>query len=811
MSEPLWKLTIYEEDDVSVWTDCTTDPAGSRPYLKPIVKGIQAEIDLVKGSASIGTIDFSIVDKRITPADQDTGWFTAKLATVDGDSALMGRRALLERDIGSGYETIFEGVISSIKMDESIVTYNGELKDTRERERNIRLFTKSNTASLIPKGLALGYGQLQGTSNYLIPPVDPYVGDWEEWATGYGTVLIDSPTPVIEYDRQMQDFGRAVPMYDADGSYLGYGYPDVTVRWRPAIGGAWTEFENMKSQENRSLFITVGSPYNPGTSVIVGIWINDPDTPANLPADDQSIDFQVLSNIEPNKEFPVAIEDTAGQLLKDIYDGEYSEQDPKIRYDSARMAELITDTPVVRALIYKTVDNLQEWVRKNIYQPLGLAPALSADGEIYPISSELPDENETLKEFSNTVVQPVIGWEQSTRDAITLVEVIYQRDFIPEAVRKKGIKKGIEWRIPENVHQVEVKHEVRSSASLLIGDKPLKIEAETLRANGGYEGEPISGDVRDELGAKLAQVRAREVLDRFRYGGQRFNVKGRLSLIDDVLPGSWGYVSASWLPEYSTGERGANRLVQVIGITDLDPDWRELQLIDAGAQAQPIAQPTLDTVTVDDEGIVSVPITGIPAGGEARIDYAINATEPDADSGLWLFLGRSDSTVTLKTPPLPFGLKVWIRARGEAEGRRRSAWINAVSIIIPSTPVVTDGNITLELNTNISTVTWTPNAHADGVRIYYKVHLATEDPGTLTLFQDVDASLGTYEFSAVPVDKGYAFSIEIEPWDTFPIAGNAGPRVILTESNQEGFVYPRPSPPSNVVLDVVIDIVDVVD
>ena len=160
---------------------------------------------------------------------------------------------------------------------------------------------------------------------------------------------------------------------------------------------------------------------------------------------------------------------------------------------------------------------------------------------------------------------------------------------------------------------------------------------------------------------------------------------------------------------------------------------------------------------------------------------------------------------------MPFGLKVWIRTRGEAEGRRRSAWINAVSVIIPSTPVVTDCNIVIDQDEDIPTVSWTPNAHADGVRIYYKTHLATEDPGTITLFQDVDASAGTYEFSSIVVDKGYAFSIEIEPWDTYPIAGNSGPIVILTEPNQEGYVYPRPSPPTNVVLDVVVDVMNVID
>ena len=39
MSSPKWKLTIYEEDESTVWTDCTTDPNGDRPYLKPINGG----------------------------------------------------------------------------------------------------------------------------------------------------------------------------------------------------------------------------------------------------------------------------------------------------------------------------------------------------------------------------------------------------------------------------------------------------------------------------------------------------------------------------------------------------------------------------------------------------------------------------------------------------------------------------------------------------------------------------------------------------------------------------------------------------
>ena len=782
MSSPKWRLTIYEEDDSTVWTDCTTDPNGSRPYLKPISGGVSSEIDLIEGSATIGQINLQVLDKRTNSADQDTGWFTAKLAT-GGDSALIGRRALLERDLGSGYATIFDGVIDEVDLNEAIVTYDLVLKDIRERERKIRLFTKANTASVMPKGLAAGYGQTPGTSNYLIPAVTPGRGTWYQHVPGYGAVQFDAPAPVIDLTNLLRDLGRAVLFYADNGSFLGHGYPDVIVRWRPAAGGSWSEFENMKSYGGKSLFLTSTNSYR--ESVIHGIWINDPDTPANLPTNGQSIDFQVLSNTEPTEQYPILVETTAGQLLKDIYDGTYCDEDPRIRYDSTRMATLIWDSPTIRIRITEVVDDLQEWVRKNIYQALGWAPALNADGEIYPVSWELPDVDENLTEFSNQVVKSDADWGHSGRDAITLVEVLYERDYIPESA---------EQRIPENLRTIEVKHAIRSSAASLLGDHPLKIEAEIFRAIGATDGDPISGDVRDEVGAKLAQLRARQAIDRFRYGGQRYTLRGRRSQIETVTPGQWGYVSASWLPEYSTGERGANRLVQVIGIQDLDPDWRELTLVDAGAHAQPIGQPTLGTLTVDSQGVVSIPVTAIPSNGEARIDYAINSTVPDSDSGFWIYVGRTDEIATLKTPPLPSGVKVWIRARGEAPGRRRSAWTTPTDITVPSIPVVSDCAITID-TAGTATVTWAKNAACQGVRIYRKTHLAAEDPGTISSYEDVDADDLTKDLS-VTVEIGYAVSVEIEPWTQYPIAGTSGTRVYLTKIRLDPSLNPRPSTPS---------------
>src|SRR5690606_30881195 len=109
--------------------------------------------------------------------------------------------------------------------------------------------------------------------------------------------------------------------------------------------------------------------------------------------------------------------------------------------------------------------------------------------------------------------------------------------------------------------------------------------------------------------------------DRYSHGAQWLRIRARA---DDegvaaAQVGDWCIGGWSWLPEYTTGKRGMNRLLQIVRINPIDPLWRELVVEDAGPAHQPIGQPTLGTLSVGDDGVVSIPVTAIPTGGEAAV------------------------------------------------------------------------------------------------------------------------------------------------------------------------------------------------
>src|SRR5690606_9744771 len=238
----------------------------------------------------------------------------------------------------------------------------------------------------------------------------------------------------------------------------------------------------------------------------------------------------------------------------------------------------------------------------------------------------------------------------------------------------------------------------------------------------------------------------------------------------------WVIDARSWRPNYRTRQRGGQTLAQIMAIRSVDPAWLDVTLVDAGPAEQPVQPPTLGTLAVDDDGVVSVPVTAVPVDGEAAVYYAISATQPAPDSGLWTFLGRLSAPGTLQTPPLPAGVTVWVRARGEAAGRRPSPYTVPISIVVPSTPRVS--GVRILIADGVATVVWQPNRVAAGVRIYWDIHPRGVPPTYATA--DVEASTGVFTVpETMPV--GSAITVEVEPWTGWTgtaVSGTAGPRVV---------------------------------
>jgi hypothetical protein len=141
------------------------------------------------------------------------------------------------------------------------------------------------------------------------------------------------------------------------------------------------------------------------------------------------------------------------------------------------------------------------------------------------------------------------------------------------------------------------------------------------------------------------------------------------------------------------------------------------------------AAPSL--ITSAPTGVLTIPISAIPTGATARVEYAVAnaqpATVPAADSGLWTLAGFTDVDTDIVTTPLPAGATVFVRARSEQTGFRPSAWSTTKSVVVTASAMLTDLALVVGSDGRVK-LTWTPNRFAVGLRIEYDVHTSQTQP-----------------------------------------------------------------------------------
>ncbi len=780
---PVYELTVFDDDDVAELFDVSTDPAHARPYLKAPTNFPEQELDFAKGAASIGQMNLEIVDVRTDATDQDTGYFTGQLATAGGFSALNGHRALVTEDIGSGAVTILDGVIKGVKLLDTFVTYSLELRDIRERERKAKAFANTDTPTILPRGVLAGYGVQLGSFRFPLQPTAPLTAFYRADSATRGEFELTegaAQIPELKLTEPMREALESISPLAASPEVLVF--DRWKVLWRDtAAGGAYTELTRI-AHTHASLPGSGGRfPYTAGGGIILGVRVNNLVDSDTLPSNGQAVDIIIQYDGPVTSDWAFHLQDlTVGELLRNLYRGDYSVEDPRIRYNEAAL--LLLTTPV-RLRLEEPIEDIREWTEENAYPIAHAVPTLNADGEIAPITYLLPDSTVTPTTIDNSNARPAGGgWNHGTQDAINLVKVTYLRDFrVPPTDDADDLQ-----ALSDQIHTREIEEEHRIQDSIdLLGEQPLELKSVLLRSVGNSAGGPVFGDVTDETGSQVASRITRMATDRFALGAQYFDLFGDRadSDIEALKTGDWCLVNVSWMPDYVSGERGLARLAQVVSRRNVDGAWTALGLIDAGSDAAPFATPTLGTVTVDAAGVVSVPVTALAAGSECRVDYAVSASEPAAGSELWSFLGpRVTSTpTTLTTPPAPPNINVWVRARSEGVGRRPSAYTTAVSVATPSTPRVVDVGATLDGTTGLPTVTWTPNSLCLGVRIQYEVHQLSTVPSYGTQV-DFDAADLTADITGVTVPEGWVLSLQVVPypgWTGAAVSGSPGPVVRL--------------------------------
>lgn len=803
------RFTIFGDDDVTPLVGsvdgsgnvtvptASTDPASARPYMIRVLQMAATDIDFVEGTSTIGRLTLQVLDKRTVPSNQKTGWFTALLATA-GQNRIVGRRVLVEQqNDASTYYTIMNGIVGDHSLDDDKVTYTLPLRDMRERERKVPLFDSGGGQwSVLPKGLIVDYGKINNFStDYLIRAVHGvkarYYQDPTQVKAGVAMVTDWNGNPRFTLeDLKNVAYGSFVSDWDRDFTgfaaldSVGY-YQNLGVRWRAwGSSGAWTTIQRVPfygnttfSSWNPIIQYGHGPGQNAGQRGIdkdaVGVIINTLDG-LHLPTNNQDIELQVVWFGPISDTFPLLIETTFGQLLKDVYDGVYSQISPMIGYNTTTVSALVTNTPLARLRITKSEPDIREWLEPNWYKPLGYAPALDLAGKINPVKYALPDASVTLVQLDDTNTTEA-QWMHSVKDVVNKIVFKYKREY---AVKDDKATVGITIS-EQDVELVEI----YAPSAAILGPKAIEYDPVTVRSRSAVPfDQPTTNNISDELGRQLALARWKELKDRFAYGAQRISAKAFRSdsAVSGIKIGDWVLVGISWLPDYESGVRGISRIGQVVKIQDMDPVTREFEILDGGPFVQPLSVPTLGTPDFFNFR-VRVPITNIPAGTECRVDYAIAASVPATSSGDWTFVDRAASTATpIYTPLVPHNSIVWVRARSEALNRRPSAYTTPVSVTVPSVPTITSARLSI-LDKSDPILTWEPGSPSAGFRVYYQQFFDGTAPAIFASSVDVAASAGTLTLP-ITLHQTENLIVAVEPWTSWTgsaVTGSAGPRLML--------------------------------
>lgn len=398
-------------------------------------------------------------------------------------------------------------------------------------------------------------------------------------------------------------------------------YPNVALWWRPLqlIGetdSRWRVLENLSESTINDVISsplvpdsetpfhvqadTDEAPYDPpllfdlseDETMIYGVRI--PAIPADVngegngvgfyghlnqgmewPEIDQEVELLLVHNGNASETYPYHITGiTTGELLRRLYDGEYSPRDPvtgdvistNIRYDSLSLDAMIDP---VHARITGPVDDLRAWAEEHVYAPTGWFPALDYDGRIAPLSQIPPDNLDGLALVDNDVAEARPDWNAG-EIILNVLRFTYYRFYYAPDSDEAGAD-GLAVR--------EIMYEYQDPASVKThGENVKEYEALVSGAVGTETGEP--GSI-EETGRLQANDRRLYIFDRFRNGAQAVRVAGRRNALMFLRTGNWVILDLSWLPDYVTRRRGAQFVGQVIAIADLNCMWRELLVEEA--------------------------------------------------------------------------------------------------------------------------------------------------------------------------------------------------------------------------------------
>lgn len=794
-------LTIFREDDVTTvdgvvaadpptpaQATCSTDLAHARPALFFEEQGIERGINLAEGVVSIGAGQIRVQDNRRL-ASQDTGWFTWLL----GQQELRGCRVILtQQDQWAGPYVVWDQIITDVEIEDEYTSFKLSTRDAREREREHPLFSRADSTIIWPLGENIGqstvgptplngYGRLNPSD-----PASPLLIKPGKGAHGtylHNTAFPAAPQGFIKFDQEgsvsgptlefaQDEWFKVFAQYNvysgafdwsvAAGALVGAKLTGMYVMWRPwGSSGAWTTLRDMEAhrlisfpQYRNGLGFQVNRTNwrndNDFHIYTEGVGISGPDL-ASLPADGQSIEFKIISGVPPTSYAPFYFEGTLGQFLLNYFQGLYTVDNPQIRYDAAYMADLAANSEWIRIIKDKMEDQGQDWINEHIYKTYGYLPLLNDKGEVHPVKTKVPDPSVPLLLLDKNNVEAKTGWRIGSNDAINKVTFQYWRDYVDAAKKFQSIEVHVD--------------DLNAPGIVMVGEKSLDFTPDTVRdvtdqKDGGTGRNAAMGDT----GFQVARQRQFEMIDRLAMGGQHISVVALRTdpAVRAAKEGDWAEVYIPWLPNIDTGLRGIVVLAQIMGINDQNPVGRQMRLLTAAPHDNPLAVPVHGGQVVTADFHLDVPVTSMPAGSDAEMEYAIAPALPAANSSAWMFGERKTGPgpLHLYSRILPDGGTVWNRIRSIQLGKRPSPWVYGASVPGPVRPAAINPYLLQQLDGS-TLVVWQNGPGTLGARISYGIYAPGIEPDAiLPNTVDVDSTLEQYVLPAIRQHETIAVEIQ---------------------------------------------------
>lgn len=487
--------------------------------------------------------------------------------------------------------------------------YSLSIRDSREWERKLPMFSTASTSSILPIGIINGFGH--------IPPVDPLLGGLEDFTadpmpiTVYriafrsywagGTVSNGNTVdPEVVVNQGTIDLLAAtrlerVTEVDMGMAWYRFYFDNIKVMWRvQGSGDPWTEIEAPSFRYPFALGIGVEDDFR-GTFNLYYLPIFDAvlsdstpvkavgytaaaedhflDVPASTP-----LDFMIvpMEGVKTDANNPFHISGiTLGQFIKNAYDGFYSPRDENgdviptgIRYNEQ---DILSMTQPVLIRVTSPVKDARDWLESHAYAPSGYAPAFNHDMEISPKSQVIPTDADVL--LGLTVIDDMItipepSWSHG-ENVYNFLEFTYSRYYKHQSsTATDGL---VERSISINF--------LNQESIYRNGEKRLEIEGQLFSSTGNDSGNAI--DV-PEIGAVLAEDRRVNIFNRLRFGTPTFQLSVFRIATYHLRAGDFVRVNITWFPEYSTQIRGMDILAQIIAIADLDCNLRRMTFESCG-------------------------------------------------------------------------------------------------------------------------------------------------------------------------------------------------------------------------------------